>query len=244
VTPPPQDGMGPFRRVVRRVLAKGSPLTPTQRLVAVVIADHLPRAFPSVATIAVRAGLSRSAVTAAVKVLCDGPTPVFAKTRRGRGYQYHIVSNPIAFAAARAAHEADLASRPSGIQGTQPERAHDHLLVTNTRAGLTGGHDQEVATNTTGDDEDATTSRSGMRPPPGQDATTAWSGIQQTNTTREGGSGVATLSSHELFRCRKRLESVIDETFSEEKRAAASARLAEVQTEIERRHPGQAGGAA
>lgn len=95
---------GPLRVVARRVFVPACDLSPQARLVALAIAERMnPHgvAWPGYGDLARRTGLARSTVGKALAELCDGPAPVFARTRRGRGTAYAIVSDPQAFAERR-----------------------------------------------------------------------------------------------------------------------------------------------
>ena len=98
--------------VKKRVLSPDCPYTPNERLVALAIADRMWTGpwMMSYQDIAKRTGLSPRTVQRCVKTLCDGPLPLFTRTKGGhRAYTFELVSAPTKFAAARAA------SNPSDV---------------------------------------------------------------------------------------------------------------------------------
>ena len=96
---------GPFLRVKKRVLAASCTLSPSERLVALALADRMNqegRCWPGYQDIATRTGYSVSTVGRCLETLCDGEQPLVLRRSRGggRGYIYELVSNPAKLAAA------------------------------------------------------------------------------------------------------------------------------------------------
>ena len=111
----------PAQIIRQRVLGNDCAYSPTVRLVAVAVAEHLNAvaddeggysAWPSQTALARETGTSRRTVQRALSVLCDGPCPMFARTQPGRtrrgGQEFRhtsarltLVTDPAAFAARR-----------------------------------------------------------------------------------------------------------------------------------------------
>jgi len=130
----------PWAFVRDRVCVKGSGFTPTQRLVARLIADRLnadgewAMGFRDIAD---RGGIDVKTVGRAVKGLCDGSNPVFARQRTRynadgkiqRGcYRYTVVRNVRSFTAARDRGRLTLRQRAESIIG-KGRRGHAALTA-------------------------------------------------------------------------------------------------------------------
>lgn len=97
--------------VLMEVLVEGAPYTYTQRLVAVVIADHIgknPDGYPALDTIAKRCNLGLSTVKEAIRALCTGPAAVFkcvsgrpVRGRKPEANRYSLVPRLAAMASSR-----------------------------------------------------------------------------------------------------------------------------------------------
>lgn len=77
----------PLFVVLDLVTAEAAPFSPTERLVAIVIAAHMDKhsgeAWPSVRRIALQTGLGQAAVYAATKTLCEGEAAIFERSSGG-----------------------------------------------------------------------------------------------------------------------------------------------------------------
>jgi hypothetical protein len=132
----------PLFLVLRIVTAAGAPYTTNERLVAVVLADHMgPQgAWPSIDRLKERTSLGRTSVRDALARLCREPGAVFRLVAKGgaqKGDRYRSARYSLAEGlATRAAHDATgslaegLATRAQGVRVASvrgPRRVPEHL---------------------------------------------------------------------------------------------------------------------
>jgi len=138
----------PKQRISDRVISKSCRLSSATRLVALAFASHLngaARCWPTQELIAAETGLGLRTVERAVQDLCDGPTPMFARSTRrygGRGWFYSFVNDPAAYAAARDAAQA----KPPATQAGEYKKT---ATATPEPPATQAGEDKRAATTAT-----------------------------------------------------------------------------------------------
>lgn len=110
---------GPLIRVMKRLFFPAAGFKAREVAVAFAVASFMNKngtCYPGEKTIGKRAGLSERQTREALKILCDGPHPLFSRNfgapgKKRRSYLYQFVNDLVAFVAAR---DANRAARSAG----------------------------------------------------------------------------------------------------------------------------------